>query len=67
MGFFKTQKEKEERRKERKKLKLEIRKRNEIRRITFQEQNKKNKEMRNFYRERLIEERRLREKKTFQD
>jgi len=67
MGFFKTIKEKEDRRKERKKFKLEIQRRNEKRRITFQEQNKKNKEIRNFYHERLNEERRLREKRNSED
>ena len=64
MGFFKTQEEKEERMKERKKLKVEIQRRNESRRKTFQqEQNKKNEAMRNLYRERIREERRLREEK----
>ncbi len=40
MGFFKTQEKKEERMKERKKLKVEIQRRSESRRKAFQEQNK---------------------------
>ena len=53
MGFFKTKEEKEK-----------IQKRNESRRKAFQEQNKKNEEIRNLYRERIREERRLRENKN---
>jgi len=53
MGFFKTKEEKEK-----------IQKRNESRRKAFQEQNKKNEEIRNLYRERIREERRLRDNKN---
>lgn len=62
MGFFKTQEEKEKRIKEREHFKIEIRRRNESRRKASQEQHKKNEDMRNLYRERVKEERRLMEK-----
>jgi len=62
MGFFKTQEEKEKRIKEREHFKIEIRRRNESRRKAPQEQHKKNEGMRNLYRERVKEERRLMEK-----
>ena len=67
MGFFKTQKEKAEGGKERKKLKVGVQRRKGSRRKAFQKQNKKNEEMRNLYRERIREERRLREKRNSED
>jgi hypothetical protein len=67
MGFFKTQEEKEEGRQEREKLKVEIQSRNESRRKASQEQYKINEEIRNLYRERIREERRLREKRNSED
>jgi hypothetical protein len=61
MGFFKTQKEKEERMEEREKSKAEIQKRNETRKKALQEQNKNYEEIRNLYRDRIREEKRLKE------
>ncbi len=61
MGLLKTKEEKDKRNAEKEKIKLMIRHRNESRRKAFQEQNKKNWEINNLYRERSMEERRLRE------
>ena len=67
MGFIKTREEKEQRLKERQKLKLDIQRRNESRKRAIQEQNKKNEEIRKLYRERVNEERRLREIRNSED
>ena len=56
MGFIKTREEKEQRLKEKQKLKLDIQRRNESRKKAIQEQNKKNEEIRRLYRERVSEE-----------
>ena len=61
MGFLKTKKEKDKMKAEKEKKKEMIRHRNESRRKASQKQKKKNREMRNLYHERSIEERRLRE------
>jgi len=60
MGFLKTKEEKE-------KIKVMTRHRNKPQLKAFQEQNKKNRETRNLYRERSIEERRLRESTNSSD
>lgn len=67
MGFIKTREEKEQRLKDRQKLKLDIQRRNESRKKAIQEQNKKNEEIRKLYRERVNEERRLREIRNSED
>ena len=60
MGFLKTKEEKE-------KIKVMIKHRKESRRKAFQEQNEKNREISNLYRERSMEERRLRESTKSRD
>ena len=67
MGFFKTHEEKKERMEKRGKLKADIQRWHESRRKALQEQYKKDEELRNLYRERIREERRLRESTKSRD